>query len=86
MTTPHVPADRLLPLTGAQWGIWNAQRLEPDSPYYLVGDVVEISGPEPVEAPGGGPAGPPPPHEAENQRHRGDHNPHGPPHEENPGA
>ncbi|MFH9810588.1 amino acid adenylation domain-containing protein [Streptomyces olivaceus] len=50
MTTPHVPADRLLPLTGAQWGIWNAQRLEPDSPYYLVGDVVEISGPEPVDA------------------------------------
>ncbi|QIH99944.1 non-ribosomal peptide synthetase [Rhodococcoides fascians A21d2] len=34
----------LLPLTGAQAGIWNAQRLEPDSPYYLVGEVVEIDG------------------------------------------
>ncbi|WP_327232038.1 non-ribosomal peptide synthetase [Streptomyces murinus] len=46
MTTPPAPADRLLPLTGAQAGIWNAQRLEPDSPYYVVGDVVEISGGE----------------------------------------
>ncbi|NJP46802.1 non-ribosomal peptide synthetase [Actinacidiphila epipremni] len=44
MTTPPVPADRLLPLTGAQLGIWHAQRLEPESPYYVVGDVVEISG------------------------------------------
>ena len=34
----------LLPLTGAQLGIWNAQRLEPDSPYYLVGEVLEIDG------------------------------------------
>ncbi len=50
MTTPHVSADRLLALTGAQLGIWNAQRLEPDSPYYLVGDVIEISGREPVDA------------------------------------
>ncbi|MFE3785314.1 condensation domain-containing protein, partial [Amycolatopsis sp. NPDC059090] len=33
-----------LELTSAQLGIWNAQRLEPDSPYYLVGDVIEISG------------------------------------------
>ena len=33
-----------LPLTGAQLGIWNAQRLEPDSPYYLVGEVLEIDG------------------------------------------
>ncbi|SNS38444.1 non-ribosomal peptide synthetase [Rhodococcoides kyotonense] len=32
----------MLPLTGAQLGIWNAQRLEPDSPYYLVGEVLEI--------------------------------------------
>ncbi|MFC7866964.1 hypothetical protein ACFU5B_24505, partial [Streptomyces murinus] len=46
MTTPPAPADRLLPLTGAQSGIWHAQRLEPDSPYYVVGDVVEISGGE----------------------------------------
>ncbi|MFD9076294.1 hypothetical protein, partial [Streptomyces lasiicapitis] len=41
--------DGLLALTGAQTGIWNAQRLEPDSPYYVVGDVVEISGDEPVD-------------------------------------
>ncbi|MDJ0360184.1 non-ribosomal peptide synthetase [Rhodococcus sp. H29-C3] len=34
----------LLPLTGAQVGIWNAQRLEPESPYYLVGEVLEIDG------------------------------------------
>ncbi|MGW4348130.1 amino acid adenylation domain-containing protein [Streptomyces sp. NPDC004690] len=50
MTTPPVPSDRLLPLTGAQAGIWNAQRLEPDSPYYVVGDVVEITGgQEPID-------------------------------------
>ncbi|GAA3029657.1 amino acid adenylation domain-containing protein [Actinokineospora globicatena] len=36
-------------LTRAQRGIWDAQRLEPDSPYYVVGDVLEISGGEPVE-------------------------------------
>ncbi|MFP3987378.1 amino acid adenylation domain-containing protein [Streptomyces sp. E11-3] len=39
-----VAAEELLALTSAQLGIWNAQRLEPDSPYYVVGDVVEISG------------------------------------------
>ncbi|MFE0102893.1 amino acid adenylation domain-containing protein [Streptomyces sp. NPDC059009] len=44
-----VPAHALLALTGAQLGIWNAQRLEPDSPYYVVGDVVEISGDAPVD-------------------------------------
>ncbi|QDQ15508.1 non-ribosomal peptide synthetase [Streptomyces spectabilis] len=38
-----------LDLTRAQLGIWNAQRLEPDSPYYVVGDVVEISGDAPVD-------------------------------------
>ncbi len=37
-------ADTVLELTGAQLGIWNAQRLEPDSPYYVVGDVVEVRG------------------------------------------
>ncbi|NUT50117.1 MAG: non-ribosomal peptide synthetase, partial [Saccharothrix sp.] len=42
--------DAVLDLTGAQTGIWNAQRLEPDSPYYVVGDVIEIAGPEPVDA------------------------------------
>ncbi|QCQ89781.1 non-ribosomal peptide synthetase [Rhodococcus sp. SGAir0479] len=36
--------ETLLPLTGAQLGIWNAQRLEPDSPYYLVGEVLELDG------------------------------------------
>ncbi|GGK35985.1 putative non-ribosomal peptide synthetase [Pilimelia terevasa] len=39
-----------LALTGAQLGIWNAQRLEPESPYYLVGDVVEVRGDTPVDA------------------------------------
>ncbi|RSN22192.1 non-ribosomal peptide synthetase [Streptomyces sp. WAC 05977] len=36
-------------LTGAQLGIWTAQRLEPDSPYYVVGDVIEIAGENPVD-------------------------------------
>ncbi|KXO98568.1 non-ribosomal peptide synthetase [Tsukamurella pseudospumae] len=36
--------EALLPLTAAQLGIWNAQRLEPDSPFYVVGDVIEIGG------------------------------------------
>ncbi|WKX69472.1 non-ribosomal peptide synthetase [Streptomyces sp. XD-27] len=49
MSTPSVSPDGPLALTSAQLGIWNAQRLEPDSPYYLVGDVVEISGGEPVD-------------------------------------
>ncbi|MEU1150727.1 amino acid adenylation domain-containing protein [Streptomyces sp. NPDC005863] len=49
MSTASVSSDGLLPLTGAQIGIWNAQRLEPDSPYYVVGDVVEISGGDPVD-------------------------------------
>ncbi|MEV7196989.1 amino acid adenylation domain-containing protein [Streptomyces sp. NPDC093510] len=49
MSTASVSSDGLLPLTGAQSGIWHAQRLEPDSPYYVVGDVVEISGGEPVD-------------------------------------
>ncbi|MEV0675448.1 amino acid adenylation domain-containing protein [Actinosynnema sp. NPDC050436] len=39
----------MLELTGAQLGIWNAQRLEPDSPYYVVGDVVEVRGDGPVD-------------------------------------
>ncbi|MFJ1846508.1 amino acid adenylation domain-containing protein [Streptomyces sp. NPDC088146] len=49
MSPASVSPDGLLALTSAQLGIWNAQRLEPDSPYYLVGDVVEISGGEPVD-------------------------------------
>ncbi|MFJ4839716.1 amino acid adenylation domain-containing protein [Streptomyces sp. NPDC088746] len=49
MSTASVSSGGLLPLTRAQLGIWNAQRLEPDSPYYVVGDVVEISGGEPVD-------------------------------------
>ncbi|PZT73559.1 MULTISPECIES: non-ribosomal peptide synthetase [unclassified Streptomyces] len=49
MTTASVSPDGLLPLTGAQLGIWNAQRIEPDSPYYVVGDVIEITGGEPVD-------------------------------------
>ncbi|MFE6614353.1 amino acid adenylation domain-containing protein [Amycolatopsis sp. NPDC057786] len=39
----------MLNLTGAQLGIWTAQRLEPDSPYYVVGDVIEIVGEKPVD-------------------------------------
>ncbi|WP_030682946.1 non-ribosomal peptide synthetase [Streptomyces sp. NRRL B-1347] len=49
MSTARVSSDGLLDLTSAQLGIWNAQRLEPDSPYYVVGDVVEISGDAPVD-------------------------------------
>ncbi|MFF2088441.1 amino acid adenylation domain-containing protein [Nocardia sp. NPDC058176] len=37
------------PLTGAQLGIWNAQRLDPDSLSYMVGEVLEISGPGPID-------------------------------------
>jgi amino acid adenylation domain-containing protein len=32
----------LLPLTAAQRGIWNAQKLDPTSPYYVVGEVLEL--------------------------------------------
>ncbi|MCG7528383.1 condensation domain-containing protein, partial [Streptomyces sp. OfavH-34-F] len=49
MTTASVSPDGLLPLTGAQLGIWNAQRIEPDSPYYVVGDVIEITGAGPID-------------------------------------
>ncbi|GAA4918265.1 amino acid adenylation domain-containing protein [Actinomycetospora succinea] len=45
----QAPQAELLELTGAQLGIWNAQWLEPDSPHYLVGDVVEIDGREPLD-------------------------------------
>ncbi|WP_336085078.1 amino acid adenylation domain-containing protein [Nocardia sp. SSK8] len=38
-----------LPLTGAQLGIWNAQRLDPDSLSYLVGEVLEIAGSAPID-------------------------------------
>ncbi|MGV0397118.1 condensation domain-containing protein [Corynebacterium suicordis] len=31
-----------LMLTGAQVGIWNAQQLSPESPFYVVGEVLEI--------------------------------------------
>lgn len=30
------------PLTAAQMGIWNAQLLDPSSPYYVVGEVMEL--------------------------------------------
>ncbi|WP_198036854.1 non-ribosomal peptide synthetase [Nocardia sp. BMG51109] len=36
--------DSGLPLTGPQLGIWNAQRFDPESGRYLVGEVLEISG------------------------------------------
>ncbi|MFI9400656.1 amino acid adenylation domain-containing protein [Nocardia sp. NPDC052316] len=38
-----------LALTGAQLGIWNAQRLEPEMLSYLVGEVLEIAGTEPID-------------------------------------
>ncbi|WP_107658694.1 amino acid adenylation domain-containing protein [Nocardia suismassiliense] len=38
-----------LPLTGAQLGIWNAQRFDPESGRYLVGEVLEISGEQPID-------------------------------------
>lgn len=47
--TTSTSTDPVLELTSAQLGIWNAQRLEPDSGYYLVGDVIEISGDRPVD-------------------------------------
>lgn len=47
--TGHGPDGSALELTSAQLGIWNAQRLEPDSRYYLVGDVVELRGPGPID-------------------------------------
>lgn len=48
-TAVRAPRTELLELTGAQLGIWNAQWLEPDSPHYLVGDVVEIDGHETLD-------------------------------------
>jgi hypothetical protein len=44
----------LLPLTAAQLGIWNAQRLDPTSPYYVVGEVLQLRG-GPTGQPGAGP-------------------------------
>ncbi|WP_306359856.1 non-ribosomal peptide synthetase [Nocardia sp. CC227C] len=38
-----------LPLTGPQLGIWNAQRFDPESGRYLVGEVLEIVGDTPVD-------------------------------------
>ncbi|MBF6351057.1 amino acid adenylation domain-containing protein [Nocardia flavorosea] len=38
-----------LPLTGPQLGIWNAQQFDPESGRYLVGEVLEISGAEPID-------------------------------------
>ncbi|NNH73194.1 amino acid adenylation domain-containing protein [Nocardia uniformis] len=36
-------------LTGPQLGIWNAQRFDPESGRYLVGEVLEISGDAPID-------------------------------------
>jgi hypothetical protein len=44
----------LLPLTAAQLGIWNAQQLDPTSPYYVVGEVLQLRG-GPTGQPGAGP-------------------------------
>ncbi|WP_433470241.1 amino acid adenylation domain-containing protein [Saccharomonospora azurea] len=48
-TVTSTSAGTVFELTSAQLGIWNAQRLEPESPYYVVGDVVQIRGSEPVD-------------------------------------
>ncbi|WP_369822158.1 amino acid adenylation domain-containing protein [Saccharomonospora sp. CUA-673] len=48
MSKPSQPPESY-ELTSAQLGIWNAQRLEPDSPYYVVGDVVQIADGGPVD-------------------------------------
>ncbi|MFB6894191.1 condensation domain-containing protein, partial [Kitasatospora sp. NPDC056327] len=49
----NVRPHRRLPLTSAQTGVWYAQRIDPDSPVYNVGQYVEIRGGverEPFEA------------------------------------
>ncbi|MEU7214215.1 non-ribosomal peptide synthetase [Nocardia iowensis] len=46
---PVVDGRAELALTGAQLGIWNAQRLDPESLSYLVGEVLEIAGPQPID-------------------------------------
>ena len=50
LQSPTATSHPVLELTSAQLGIWHAQRLEPDSPYYVVGDVVEIAGPVDADA------------------------------------
>ncbi|RBQ16068.1 non-ribosomal peptide synthetase [Spongiactinospora rosea] len=39
------PSPDVLPLTGAQLGVWYAQRLDPADPGYNVGHYVELTGP-----------------------------------------
>ncbi|MEZ0492088.1 amino acid adenylation domain-containing protein [Kineococcus sp. TBRC 1896] len=43
------PTRTGLPLTAAQLGIWNAQRLDPASRDYLVGEVLEVRSERPVD-------------------------------------
>ncbi|MFI6816670.1 amino acid adenylation domain-containing protein [Nonomuraea sp. NPDC050328] len=47
MSTPAVPdgSPKVRPLTGAQAGIWFAQRLDPSNPVYNAADRVDIRGP-----------------------------------------
>ena len=40
----RIRSDRL-PLTGAQRGLWSAQRLDPANPIYLTAECVELNGP-----------------------------------------
>ena len=40
-TLPH---PDLLPLTGAQRGIYDAQSIDPHSPFYVVGEVLRLRG------------------------------------------
>src|SRR5947209_7346506 len=46
----HVGADgdqprAVVPLSGAQLGIWFAQKIDPASPAYNIGEYIEIRGP-----------------------------------------
>ena len=41
----HAPDGEALALSSAQLGIWFAQKLDPSSPAYNIGEYVEIDGP-----------------------------------------
>lgn len=48
LTRKELSLSSTLPLTSAQYGVWNAQRLNPESPYYVVGEVLHL-GPGHIE-------------------------------------
>lgn len=47
-THKELDLSSTLPLTSAQYGVWNAQKLNPESPYYVVGEVLHL-GPGHIE-------------------------------------